>query len=150
EGGEFCEARGGQRRARQKIGLVRGAGKFVPRADREAVVAAIDAVTDQRTQFKGDHPLVLDRQIRNAAPSIELVRRRESPRWADVEAGRAGAAMVALRRVGCKLEGEVDLAEKQPRPEVAGNEVCMFALPTDPCPLRQWLFHYRCGIDKKL
>ncbi len=44
---ELGETRRRQFGARQKIGLVRRPGEFVPRADREAVVAAIDAVADR-------------------------------------------------------------------------------------------------------
>ena len=40
-----------QLRARQKVGLGRGSGEFVPRADRQTIVAAIDPITDQRAQL---------------------------------------------------------------------------------------------------
>ena len=70
--------------------------ELVPRADRKAIVAAIDAVADGFAEFVRDRSLVLDREIGNAAPRIELVGRRKRRRRTDVEAGPAGAAMVGL------------------------------------------------------
>src|SRR5262249_10284199 len=87
--GEFREAWGGQLGARQEIGLGGGASVFVPRAGREAILAAIDAVAEQRPQLGRDHTLVLDRQVRDAAASIEPVRRWEGLRRAGIETSAA-------------------------------------------------------------
>src|SRR6202040_2915964 len=67
------ETRRRQFHPRQKRRFMPGLGKLVPRAPRETIVAAEDAVADKRTQFVRDRPLVLDRQIRDAAPRIELI-----------------------------------------------------------------------------
>ena len=71
------EPRRGQLGARQE-GAVgrRGVGEAVPRADRQAIVAAIDAVADRRPELVRDRPLMLDRQIGDAAPRIDPVRAR--------------------------------------------------------------------------
>src|SRR5258708_33515328 len=45
----------------------------IPRADELAIVAAVDAVADQRTQLLGDRALQLDREVRDAAARVELV-----------------------------------------------------------------------------
>src|SRR6185295_14183287 len=66
--------------------------KLVPRTHRKAVVAAVDAVADQRAQFARDRTFVLDGEIGDAAPRIEPVRRRKRRGRADVEAGAAAAA----------------------------------------------------------
>ena len=72
-------------------------GKFIPGAGELAIVAAVNAVADQRAQRLVDGPRVLDRQIRNAAPRIELVRPHDGLRGAQVHAGGALAAMTAHR-----------------------------------------------------
>ena len=74
-------------------------GELVPRADGEAVVAAIDAIADRGAELVRDRPLVLDGEIGDAAPRIEPVGRGKRVGRADVEAGAARAAMVLLGRV---------------------------------------------------
>ena len=91
--------------ARGKLRLPALLGELVPRADGEAIVAAIDAVADQRPELARDRPVVLDGEVGDAAPRIEPVGRRKSVGRADVEAGAARAAMVRLRRVGRQLGG---------------------------------------------
>ena len=68
-----------QRVARVEVGQRRALRVLVPRADELAVVAAVDAVADQRPQLERDRPVVLDRQVGDAAPRIEPVRRRRWP-----------------------------------------------------------------------
>jgi len=97
---QFGERRRALRVTRGKLQLAAGLGEFVPWTDRETIVAAVDAVAHQRTQFARDGALVLDGEIGDAAPRIEPVRRRESVGRADVEASVAGAAMIVRRRVG--------------------------------------------------
>ena len=63
---------------------------------------------------RGIGALVLDGEIGDAAPRIEPVRRGESVRRADIEAGVAAAAMVAHRRIGRQIERREDRAEEQP------------------------------------
>ena len=109
-----------------------GLGKLVPRAHRETIVAAEDAVADKRTQFVRDRPLVLDRQIRDAAPRIEFVRRRKGVGRAGVETAPAAAAVVFLAEIGLELEAQINLAEEQPGAETARHKICVFALPADP------------------
>ena len=53
-----------------------GAGEAVPRANRQAIVAAVDAVADRLAKFVRDRPGMLDRQIGDAAPRIDPVRAR--------------------------------------------------------------------------
>src|SRR4028119_645743 len=59
---------------------------LVPGADELAVVAADDAVADGPAEFERDRSLVLDRQVRDAAPCVEAVRRDDGLRRADVDA----------------------------------------------------------------
>ena len=117
-----ASARRGQLGAGQE-GLVgaRRVGEAVPRADREAIVAAIDAVADRRPEFLRDRPLMLDREIGDAAPRIEPERapgRRRSGR-------RRGRRVqlpqrIGMRRVRLELQRRVDRAEEQPAAVACG------------------------------
>ena len=53
----------------------RGGGEFVPGADGEAIIAAIDAVAEKGAEVGGDRAMVFDGQVRNAAPRINLLSR---------------------------------------------------------------------------
>ena len=69
------------------------AGETVPWADSLAVIAAIDAVADQRTQLYRNAALELDRQVGDAAARIELERRDDRRGRTDINAGIATAAV---------------------------------------------------------
>ena len=71
----------------------------VPRTAGLAVVTAVDAVADQRPEFLGNGAVQLDGQVGDAAPGIDLIRRGDGLRRADVEAGGAGAAMFFAGRI---------------------------------------------------
>ena len=86
-------------------------GELVPRADGQAVVASVDSVSHLRPERPIDRPLVLDREVGDAAPCIQPVGRRESLGRADVE---AGAAMVALRLIVRQFQIGEQRAEEQP------------------------------------
>src|SRR5688572_7208087 len=87
------ERRRGELGPRQEGAVGAGrVGEAVPRADRQAIVAAIDAVADRLPEFLGDRALMLDGEIGDAAARIELERRRKRVGRADVEAARAAAA----------------------------------------------------------
>src|ERR1700730_1013683 len=95
-----------------ELHLAPGLREFVPRARREAVVAAVDAVADERAQLARDRALVLDGEIRDAAPRIELVGRGKRGGGAHVQAGAAAAAVIGFRRVGRKLQRGEETPEK--------------------------------------
>src|SRR3546814_2035499 len=59
--------------ARQEGRIGRALRELVPRADGEAVVAAVDAVAHGGTERARDLPLVLDGEIGDAAPRIEPI-----------------------------------------------------------------------------
>src|SRR4029077_3742108 len=99
--------------------LMAGLREFVPRADRKAVVAAIDAVADRFTEFARDGSLVFDREIGNAAPRVELVGGGKSGCRADVEAGPARPAMVDVGLIARQIDVGKDRAEKKPGAELA-------------------------------
>ena len=77
--GQFGERRRAQSGARRKLRLAAGLREFVPRTNRQAIVAAIDAVAHHRTQLARDRAFVLDREIGDAAPRIEAIGRGKAP-----------------------------------------------------------------------
>src|SRR5690606_25965858 len=108
---QFGEARGDELGAREERAVAGGRPReLVPWADREAVVAAVDAVADGGAELLRDRPLVLDRQVRDAAPCIEPVGRGEGVGRAGVLARAARAAAVGMRPVGCERQRRVDRA----------------------------------------
>src|ERR1700730_1153227 len=147
---ELGESRRRQLIARQKVRLPRRPREFVPRTDGEAVVATVNTIADRRAQLDRNHPLVLDRQIRNAAPGIELVGSGERRGRTRIQAAVARAAMVRFSWIGIELEAQIDLAEKEPGAELPGNQVGVLALPAQPGALGERLLHNWSGVDKKL
>ena len=86
-----------------------------------------------RAKFERDVALMLDGEVRDAAPGIQPVGSREGVRRADIEALAAGAAMVGLGLVGREVEGREQLAEEEPGAVAAGDEVGG-ACPASRCP----------------
>ncbi len=131
-----------------ELRLAADAREFVPGADRQAIVAAIDAVADAFPQFPGNRPLMLDRQIGDATARVQLIRRRKGAGRAGVEAGAADSAVVALGRVRPQVEIGEQRAEEKPGAEIAADEIGVLALPTEARGLRQRLLHHRRGVDE--
>src|SRR2546421_210028 len=84
------------------------------RTSGEPIDAAIDPIADQGPQLDREHPLVLDRQIRDAAPGSEPVGCRKRGGRAGVEAPPARTAAVGVGGVGLKFQAEIEFAEKPP------------------------------------
>src|SRR5206468_5784245 len=82
----------------------RRAGEAIPRAYREAIVAAVDAVAQRLAELLGDGPIMLDGEIGDAAPGIDPVRSGERLRRTRVEAAPAGPAMLSVIRRGVRLQ----------------------------------------------
>ena len=122
----------------------------VPRANGQAIVTAIDAVAHRLAEFVRNMAFVLDRQIRNAAPRIDLIGRGERARGTHIETSAAGAAVIMLRLVGRDLQRREDRPEKQPGTIKPRHEIGVLALPTRAGRLRQWFLHYRRGVDEHL
>src|SRR3984957_14540158 len=117
-----------------------GLRKLVPWADRQAIVAAIDAISDRLTEFARDRSLAFDGEVGNTTPRIELVGRREGGCRAGVEAGLARAAVIAIGFIARQIGIGEDRAEEQPRAELARHEVGMLALPAQARGLGQGFF----------
>ena len=93
---------------------------------------------------------MLNRQIRNAPPRIQLIRRRKSLRRTDVQTSSAGPAMRSLGRVRFKIQRGEDRPKEHPVPQITPQQVGMLALPPQPRRLRQGLLHHRRRIDEHL
>src|SRR5690606_27830286 len=127
-----------------------GLRELVPRANGQAIVAAVDAISDPRAEFVRDRPFKLDRQIGNAAPGIELERSRESLGGASILAGRAGPATLVMAKVRLERQRGVDSTEKQPRTMLPADQVRVLALPAQARRLAERLFHHRRSVDEDL
>src|SRR3546814_15668093 len=77
--------------ARPEVRFVRGLRELVPRAHQLAVVAAADAVADQRPQLFVDAAFVLDGEEGDAASRVEPARCVDCAGWTYVDAASAGA-----------------------------------------------------------
>src|SRR5258706_10607205 len=82
---ELDQARAIKAVAHLEIVLRADPGEAVPRADELAVVAAVDAIADQRPQLLRDCALVLDGEVRDAATRVELVGTADRLRRADLD-----------------------------------------------------------------
>src|SRR5262249_31968969 len=102
--------------------LVRDAGELGPGAYGQKIVAAEDAVAHGRAELRRDVPFMLDGEVGDAGPRIELIWRQKRIGRTHFEAAPARTAMILLRRIGIDLRGGEDRAEKQPRAEVARDE----------------------------
>ena len=122
-----------QRGARRELRFAAQLRELVPGADREAVVAAVDAVAHGAAELARDRSLVLDGEIGDAAPRIEPVGRREGRGRADVEAGPAGAAVVGARRHRAAVRAVVRIAPRKSH-EPNSRETRLVCLPCQPSP----------------
>src|SRR4029079_2838062 len=68
----------------------------------------------------------------------------------NIDAGAATAAMVLVRAVVGQLERGEDRAEKQPRAELARDQIGVLALPAKAGRLRERLFHDCRRVDEHL
>src|SRR5512139_1950339 len=101
--------------ARQEIAFAGELCKAVPGADQLAVVAAVDAVAEQRTQFKRYRTVQFDGEIGDAAARIHLIGGDDGGGGADVDAGGAAATVRSDGLIGCQWQVGIDLTEKKPR-----------------------------------
>ena len=138
----------GQAGAFVKVGQGAALGEFIPRANQLAIVAAVNAVADQRAQLQRNRPGMLDRQVRNAAPRVKPVRRDDGLRGAHVN---AGAATTAVRRdglAGRQRKIDVNLTQEKHRPGFAVEQQCMLAAPALPAAGGQLGFKHRGRIGE--
>jgi hypothetical protein len=139
----------GRGRARREITFARQRREAVPRAGELAVVAAVDAVAQQRPQRLGMRALELDGQVGNAAPRVEPIGRDDGAGRAGVDAGAAGAAVVGDRRIGRQRQvGEQISPRKKYEPAVAIEQQRVLAAPAQAAVLRQADFHDRRRIGE--
>ena len=98
-------------------------------------------------QLFGNRAAQLDRQIRDAAARVELVRRDDGLRGADVEARPARAAVLGDGRVGRQRQVRVELAEQEPR-AVAVEQIRVLADPAEAGVARERLLEHGRAVDE--
>src|SRR5262249_45344076 len=99
------------------------ARKFIPRTRREAIVAAVDAISDGGAEFQRNGALQFNGEIGNAPAGVEVERRGNRSGGTRGNAARAGAAAVLFRWVGLKFNGRDDLADENPVAEISTDEI---------------------------
>ena len=129
---------------------VRGIGEFVPRAHGKAIVTAIDAIAEGFAKLLRDRPLMLDREIGDAPPRIELIGLGKGIGGAGILACPAISAAIRVDRIGRKLQRGINRPQEHPAAVGAADEIGVLALPPDPRRLAQRLFHHRGGVDEHL
>ncbi len=93
--------------------------------------------------------LVLDGEIRDAAPCIQFIRRWKRLRRTDVETAAALSAVIGFGCIGFDLERGEDRSQEQPGAEFAANEIGVFALPANAGGLCDGFFHHGGGIHEE-
>src|SRR3990172_3282958 len=132
--------------ARCEIRLARRLREPVPRADKLAVVAAEDAIADERAQLLGDRPAQLNGEVGNAAARVEIVRRDDRAGRTDIHAGAAGAAVIFDRYLDRQRQVGIYLAQKKPRTRAAVDQTGVFADPAEARLRGEWLFQHRGAV----
>src|SRR5262245_2475399 len=128
---ELDQARAVQSVAGLEIALGARPGEAVPGADELAVVAAVDAVADERPQLLWNRALVVDGEVRDTAASVELVGSADRLRGAHVDAALARPTSILLSRIDGKRQVAVNLAEEEPRARLAVEKQGVLAAPAD-------------------
>src|SRR5690606_7963567 len=101
----------------------------VPRTGELAVVAAVDPVADRRAQRFGNRTLVLDGEVRDAAPRVQPVGRDDRAGGAGVDAAGAAPAVLADRLVGRQREIGVERADEEGRAAAGVEQQRVLAAP---------------------
>ena len=104
-------------------------GELVPRANKLAIVAAIDAVAHQRSKVQRDRPGMLNRQIRDASPRVQQARRKDGLRRANFDAGAATAAVLGYRFTVRQFKIDINLTQEKHRSRLAVQHQGVFAAP---------------------
>src|SRR4051812_43516831 len=130
-----------------EIRLGRGLRESVPWAHELAIVAAVDAIADQRAQLFRNRALVLDREVGDAAARIELVGTDDRLGRTDVDAAVAGAAMLFGRGIDGQRQIGVDLAKEKPGAGALERERVL-AAPGDAGAYGELDLHHRRRVGK--
>lgn len=113
------------------------AGKAVPRADREAVVATENTVTNGRSEFDRNGALEFNREVGNAPTRIQLKGRSDGLRRARSEAAHAGTATIFFRGVWSQFKRSDDFREEEPVAHPPADQIGVLADKSQAGSLRQ-------------
>src|SRR5690349_7332370 len=103
------------------------AGKTIPRAGGEAIVAAVNAIANGRAEFDRDRAFQFDGEVGNATACLELKRGGNRRGGTGREATSAGAASVVLGPIRLQAEGRQDFGEKEPVSQSPADQVRVLA-----------------------
>src|SRR5688572_22766037 len=131
-----------------EVGLIRGCGEAVPRTGKLAIIAAINAVSDERPQRLRYGALVLDGEIGDTASGVELIWRHDGACWTHIDAFGARAAVIGRRRIDRQRQVGVDLAEEEVRTGFPVEQQRVLAAPAEPRFLGERDFHNRGAVGE--
>lgn len=129
-----------------ELRFLRDFREAVPRANAEAVVAAVNAVAHHRSQFEGDGALVFDSEVGDATTCIHRVRGGDGLGRAGVDAGSAFAAVVVLFFVDGEGEGGEEVGEEEPGAESTMNLDGRLSVPTKSGFIGEIAFENWAGV----
>ncbi len=133
---------------RKKVRLFAPLGETVPGTDQLAVITAVDAVAEQRSQFIGNAAFVFNSEIGDAASGIHHIGLDNGRSRTDIETGPATAAMVANGLIRRQRQIGIEFAEKEPGAGGAVKNIAVLADPAKPGLCRKRFFQHRGAVDK--
>src|SRR5690606_7375825 len=118
----------------------------VPGADVLTDIAPIHMMTDCGGACSRQIAAMLDRQVRQTPPRVELIGLDDGAGRTGLDAGRARAAPIGDRDVGLERQVRDALAEEEPRPQPLIDETRVLADPAESGPCRDRLLGDRPGV----
>ena len=136
----------GQAAALVKIRQSAALGELVPGTDELAIVAAVDAVADQGAQLHRNWPAVLDGEIGDTAPGVQLIGRNDGLGGANIDAAGATAAVRRAGLRGGQRKIHEDFTQEEHAARFSREDQGVFAAPADAAARRQLCLQNGRGI----
>ena len=137
-----------------RLKLCRGSrGRLaVPRANVLTDVASENVSSHSFAQFYGNLAALLDRQIGDAQPRVQLTCRSDRLRWTGNDAARASSATIGRGQVAGDIvvrdsERSENHAQKQPRSKLLIDDASVLADPSDAGVLRVDALDERTSVN---
>ena len=125
-------------------------GKFIPRAGRQTIITAVDAVAHFGAQAFVYRPFMLNGEIRNTASRVQLIGCWKRIGWTSGKAGAARSTVVNFGGVHGQVQCGEHRADEKPVAQIAADQIGVLALPAQTRGLPQRLFWHWRGVYKYL
>src|SRR5690348_6335009 len=104
---------------------------FIPRTNVLTDIAAVEPFPDRFMELPGNFIAMFDGQIRDATPSVYLVRRGDGAGRTRVDTAATGAAAVDRGIIKREIQRGNDFAKQEPRPDVFIDHAGILSEPSD-------------------